>query len=79
MMILVLFSALILAAWSQLARLDPLDFVDLKPRVFLLLPFLFLVAAKLGLVLGSRSRRSRSANPTERPTGEEAGRDRSPS
>jgi hypothetical protein len=70
LMILVLFSALILAAFIHLARIDPLDLVDLKLRLFVLMPFFLLIIAKLGLVLGSRARRLRSAAPTDRPSGE---------
>jgi len=78
-MILILLSALTMATVIQVARMDPLDLVVLKQRLFLFVPFLLLVVAKLGLAIGGRSRRLKADEPTKRQTDEGPGRETSSS
>jgi hypothetical protein len=65
-MILVFISSLALAAFDQIGRLTPLDFQRMREGAPLFVPFLIMVALKLGLAVGLRARRRRSdevANP----------------
>ncbi len=66
LMILVLVSALGLAAFIPISKVNLNEINDLKPRVFLLGSFFLLVVAKLGLLIGTRAARHRSELSSDR-------------
>jgi hypothetical protein len=71
-MIVVFLSSLALAAFDQYVRMDNLQLKRMREGSMLLVPFLVMVALKLGLVLAMKAHRSPPANatwpdPIERP------------
>jgi hypothetical protein len=58
LMIVIFASALVLAAGVQISKMEPPGLFDFDERVFLVIPFLVLVALKMGLVVAARSRRA---------------------
>ncbi len=69
LMILVLIAALGLAAAAQVARMEPVDFDEIRERLALVGAFLILVLLKLGSVFAIRARRGdpRRPGPDPRP------------
>ena len=67
LMLLVLLSALALAAYDQLSRLDALAWRIIGDGSVLCVPFLLMVLLKFGLVFSMRSRRRRAESTEDEP------------